>query len=179
MKLLLVRHGETDYNHNNRMQGTINISLNDAGRRQCKQLRLELNKKKIDVCFSSPLIRAFETAMILVGDKVEIKKDTRLIERELGDFDGKDRKNYDRDLYWNYDLNSNESGVEQVKELFKRVNDFLSYLNNNYKDETILIVSHGAVIRTLHYILTNTKLEKILPDFPIGNCYYEELEYKN
>ena len=104
MKILLVRHGQTDYNHNNRMQGSSDILLNDAGRRQCKKLRMELNNKKIDACYSSPLIRAFETAMILVGDKVEIKKDTRLIERDLGEYEGKERKSYDRNIYWNYDL---------------------------------------------------------------------------
>ena len=63
-------------------------------------LKTKIKDEKIDICFSSPLVRAFETAMILVGDKVEIKKDPRLIERNLGKLEGKDRSTYDFLKYW-------------------------------------------------------------------------------
>ena len=95
MKITIVRHGETDYNKNNILQGRSNISLNDAGRRQCKRLKYKLKDEKFDICFSSPLVRAVETAMILVGDRVEIKIDDRLIERNLGNYEGKEVTGYD------------------------------------------------------------------------------------
>ena len=88
MKITLVRHGETDNNKNNIMQGLSNELMNDRGRRQCKKLRNELKDKHFDICYMSPLVRCVETAMILVGDRVPIVKDRRLIERDIGKFEG-------------------------------------------------------------------------------------------
>ena len=89
MKITLVRHGQTESNYNEICQGSTNILLNDTGRRQCQKLRDKIKDKKYDVCYMSPLVRAVETAMILIGDRVEIvEKDiedivTRSIEYQV------------------------------------------------------------------------------------------------
>ena len=64
MKFILVRHGETDYNKEKKIQGLINNLLNDSGRRQARNLRMNFVNEKIDVCYVSPLVRCVETAMI-------------------------------------------------------------------------------------------------------------------
>lgn len=180
MIIYLVRHGETDANKNKIMQGrTENLQLNENGIRQATNLKNKLKDVKFDICFTSPLIRAWSTAMILVGDRVEIKEDERLIERYLGTLENKDRKLYDVSKYWDYDLNSNDNEVEPIKEIFERCNNFINYLKENYDDNTtILIVSHSAITRCLHHIIKRSNLNKNLLDFKIENCYCNKYELK-
>ena len=180
MKIYLVRHGETDANKNKIMQGqSQNLQLNDNGIRQATTLKNKLKDIKFNICFTSPMIRAWSTAMILVGDRVEIKEDKRLVERYLGNLEGKERTSYDVSKYWNYNLNSNDEEVEPIKEIFERCSNFINDIKNNYNDnETILIVSHGAVTRCLHHILKNSDLNKNLLDFKIENCYCNKYELK-
>ena len=80
MKITLVRHAETEWNYDNKMQGTHNIELNDRGIRQAKRLKDKLRDKHFDYCYMSPLIRTVQTAIILIGDRVETIPDKRLIE---------------------------------------------------------------------------------------------------
>lgn len=176
MKVIIVRHAKTEYNEKGLMQGVTNIPLSDAGRIDAKMLRSEIKDEDINICFSSPLVRAFETAMILVGDKVEIRKDPRLIERNLGELEEKDRTLYDFHKYWDYSLNSSDLGVEPIKDIIKRVEAFIDYLKTNYPDKTILIVSHGAIVRTLHYLLNNIDISTIKEHIDINNCYIEKIE---
>ena len=95
MKITLVRHGETDFNKEGKIQGLSNNLLNDTGRRQCRDLRMRLSDKHFDYCYMSPLVRTVETAMILIGDRVEMIPDKRLIERDMGELEGKSRDEYD------------------------------------------------------------------------------------
>lgn len=180
MIIYLVRHGETDANKNKVMQGqTQNLQLNENGVRQATNLKNKLKDIKFNKCFTSPMIRAWSTAMILVGDRVEIKEDNRLIERYLGDLEGKDRSNYDVKKYWDYNLNSNDEEVESIQDIFKRCNSFVENLKNNFNDDdTILVVSHGAVTRCLHHILRESDLNKNLVNFKIDNCYCSKYELK-
>lgn len=176
MKIALVRHGETIYNQLGKMQGTSNIPLSDKGRNEAQSLRKELKDIKFDLCYASPLIRTVETAMILVGDKTLITTDKRLIERNIGNLEGKFRKEYDQKKYWDYKLNNGDEDVEKIQDLFQRVSKFIDYLKENHNDKNILIVSHSAVIRAIHHILKKTNLNSNLIDFDIPNCYYEEIE---
>jgi len=180
MKIYLVRHGETDANKNKIMQGqSQNLQLNETGVRQASILKMKLNDIKFNICFTSPLVRAWSTAMILVGDRVEIKEDKRLVERHLGTLEGKERSEYNVSKYWDYKLNSNDEEVEPIKDIFKRCNSFINDLKNNYNDDDIiLVVSHGAVTRCLHHILKNSDLNKNLLDINIKNCYCNEYELK-
>lgn len=176
MKITLVRHGETVYNQLGKMQGRSNIPLTDEGRRQCKRLKESIKDNKYDMCFSSPLIRTMETAMILVGDKVLITPDDRLIERGIGELEGKFREEYDYKKYWDYKLNCGDKDVEKIQDLFKRCEDFINYLKKNHNGKNILIVTHGATFRSLHHILYKTDRNTELYDFNIKNCGYEEIK---
>ena len=177
MKIALVRHAETEWNYENKLQGKKNMELNDNGIRNAKKLKLKLINKQYDYCYMSPLLRTVQTAIILIGDRVETIPDKRLIERDLGELEGKDRKYYDTKKYWDYNLNSGDLGVEKVQDIFKRCEDFLDYIKNKYDDNTsILIVAHGAPIRALHHILSNTDRNSDLTTIKIPNCFYKEYE---
>lgn len=178
MRITLVRHGETDFNYENKIQGSSNNYLNDTGRRQCKRLREKLLDKHFDFCYMSPLLRTVETAIILVGERVETSVDRRLIERDMGDFEGKSRDEYDAVKYWDYELNCGDNGVEKVQDIFKRCQSFLDYLYERHPDEDILVVTHGSPVRALHHLLKGTDLTGNLLDIKIDNCYCEEIEIK-
>lgn len=173
MKIYLVRHGETDANKNGILQGQgLNYQLNDTGVRQATKLKNELRNVNFDVCFTSPLIRAWSTAMIIVGERCEIKEDKRLLERYLGNLEGVTKKVYNPVKYWDYYLNCSDDAVEPIQDIFKRCRSFIDYIKNNYSDDmTILIVSHGAITRCLHHILMNSNLNNDLLDFKVENCY--------
>jgi broad specificity phosphatase PhoE len=176
MKVTLVRHGETESNYLDICQGTSNILLNDTGRRQCKKLRDAIKDKHFDVCYTSPLVRTVETAMILIGDRVRMIPEKKLVDRDLGELEGKERSLYDSKKYWNYNLNSSELGVEPVQDIFKRCNEFLDYIKEKHSDESVLVVAHAATIRALKHLILKTDLSKNLLYDDIKNCYYEEIE---
>lgn len=176
MKITLVRHGQTESNYLDICQGSSNILLNDTGRRECQRLREKIKDKHYDVCYMSPLVRTVETAMILIGDKVQMIPERKLIDRDLGELEGKERSLYDANKYWDYNLNCSEQGVEPVQDIFKRCSEFLDYILEKHKDESVLIVAHAATIRAIRHLLLKTDLTKSLLHDDIKNCYYEEIE---
>ncbi len=176
MKITLIRHGQTESNNLGICQGSTNLLLNNAGRRECQRLRVKIKDKHYDVCYTSPLARAVETAMILIGDRTRMLPDKRLDDRTLGQLEGQPRSNYNVKLYWDYKLNSNEQGVEPVQDMFKRCRDFLEFLYKEHSKESVMIVSHTAIIRTLRHILLKSDLNKELEIVKIENCYFEEFE---
>ncbi|MBQ2910077.1 MAG: histidine phosphatase family protein [Bacilli bacterium] len=176
MKITLVRHGQTESNYLDICQGSSNILLNDTGRRECQRLREKIKDKHYDVCYMSPLVRTVETAMILIGDKVQMIPERKLIDRDLGELEGKERSLYDANKYWDYNLNCSEQGVEPVQDIFKRCREFLDYILEKHKDESVLIVAHAATIRAIRHLLLKTDLSKSLLHDDIKNCYYEEIE---
>lgn len=176
MKIVLVRHGQTESNYLGICQGSSNILLNDTGRRECQKLRDKIKDKHYDVCYMSPLVRTVETAMILIGDRVQMIPDKRLIDRDLGELEGKERHLYDANKYWDYKLNCSEQGVEPVQDIFKRCSEFLDYIKEKHKDEVVLVVAHAATVRAIRHILLKSDLNKTLLHDDIKNCYYEEIE---
>ena len=176
MKIALVRHGQTENNYLSICQGASNVLLNDTGRRECKKLRDELIGKHYDVCYVSPLVRAVETAMIIIGDRVEMIRDQRLVDRNLGELEGQELDKYDANKYWDYNLNCGELGVEPVQDIFKRCREFLDYILNKHNGQDVLIVAHSATIRALKHLLLKSDLKNTLLRDPIKNCYYEEFD---
>ena len=177
MKITLIRHGETEENYEGKLQGRKNILLNDTGRRQCKRLHDRIVNKKYDYCYMSPLVRSVETAMILIGDRVEMIPDKRLIEREIGDYEGKLVDTYDINSYWDVDLNKSDDGVESINDLILRCQDFYNYIVDKYDDDSsIMIVTHNSPYRILRHILLKHDLSGNLFDNNISNCQIEEFD---
>lgn len=176
IKITLVRHGQTEENYLGNIQGQSNEMLNDTGRRQCQRLREKIKDMEFNYCYMSPLVRCVETAIILIGERVETIRDSRLIERNMGELEGKPRENYDGEKYWDFDLNSSDDGVESIQSLFERCREFLTYIMEKHEGQSILVVTHSATYRVLRHILLETKLEGSLLDTIIPNCCCEEFE---
>lgn len=178
MRIGLVRHGETENNFKGNIQGRSNSLLSDNGRRQAKLLRMKLDGKDYDICFTSPLVRCVETSMILIGDKIEMIPDKRLIERDMGDLEGRPFEEYNRYKFWDYDLNWSKFNIEPIQNVFKRCNDFLDWILEKYPDKNILIVTHGATYRALRYLILKKPLRGKMFDGFISNCQFEEFNIK-
>ena len=90
MKLYLVRHGETDWNKVKKIQGQVDIPLNQFGKHLAEETAEGLHDIPFDLCISSPLSRAYETArIILEGRDVPIITDARIEEMAFGEYEGK------------------------------------------------------------------------------------------
>ena len=69
MMMYIVRHGETEWNRLRRVQGHTDIELNDYGRRLARETAVGMEDVHLDLCFTSPLKRAKETALLVLGDR--------------------------------------------------------------------------------------------------------------
>ncbi len=152
--LYILRHGKTDWNNELRLQGRTDVPLNDEGREMAEVAREEYKDVHFDICYSSPLQRAKETAEILLrGRNVPIITDDRLMEMSFGDYEGLkysfEKSESPISVIFRDPGNYKESigGAETFEELFKRTGEFLREvaLPELDKGKDILIVGHGAM----------------------------------
>lgn len=157
MELNLLRHAESEYNKMGLLQGRIDCSLSEEGIRKTKERAQTFNSNYYDVCFSSPLKRTLQTAKVLVPN-LKIICDERIIERNLGDWENtpiSDEKNF---LLKN--IENRPPNGELIYDVTKRVEEFISFLKENYKDKKILIVTHAGVIYAFQRVL-NLKVASV------------------
>lgn len=156
MKIILVRHGKTIYNQENRYQGQSDVPLNREGINQARALRRKFKNEKIDIIFTSDLLRAVQTAEEIAKDRnIKIIKDKRLREINYGIFEGLNveeiKAKYAKVLqnWWDNPLKTKIPEGETVKELEKRVSQFLKDILRKYKNKNIIVVSHSGPLRML------------------------------
>ena len=155
-RLLLVRHGETEYNTTRRFQGHSDIELSNTGYGQAERLRDRLATERIDIAYSSDLSRAMTTARLISSrHKASIITCPELREIDYGKVEGlafdEIRRLYpevaDSCVSWSTHLEFPEG--ESFDELRARVSKFLSRLKKHTPEQTILIVAHGGPLRLL------------------------------
>ena len=152
--LYIIRHGRTDWNDRHKLQGRTDVPLNGEGRRMAEAAREEYRDVHFDICFCSPLIRARETAEILLrGRNVPILTDDRLLEMSFGSYEGLENSFDIPDCPVNVLFFSPEQyvsppgGAESLDDLFARTGSFLKErVDPLLKEEKdVLIVGHGAM----------------------------------
>ena len=153
MLLYVVRHGETEKNKYGLVQGQTECDLSNKGMEDAKELIKMIDDINIDVVISSPLKRAYDTAKIITKDRFPINTDDRIIERDWGLCEGASIDEVDTVKCWNFYLNTNDNGIERVQDLLKRVSEFLEDIKVRYYDKNVLVVTHSAVLRAIHYCL--------------------------
>lgn len=183
MRIILVRHGETEANHKGIYSGWTNYDLTTKGKKQAEKLGKILKNENIDDIFVSPLKRVKDTAQVIAN---ELDKDINIIEslKELGFgiFEGKTNKELQTEYKEDYDkwvndyINYKIPEGESLQELYDRVDEFLKTLTNT--DKTYLVVTHGGVIRTIITILLNMDLEKMW-NFKTSPGSLIEIEYND
>lgn len=146
MSIMLTRHGQTNWNVQKKVMGRCDEPLNEKGMGQAEETRDSLKDTDIDLIICSPLKRAKQTADIInEGRNIPIIYDDRIIERDFGEFEGKETKDFDFYGYWNYYRNDIYEEAENIQDFFKRIYGFLDEVTEKYKDKNILIVAHGGV----------------------------------
>ena len=176
MKLYVVRHGETIWNAENKVQGISDIPLTDKGRLDATLLKDLVKELNVDVVISSPLDRAIETAKILTDGKMPINTDDRIKERDWGMNEGANIDEVDRWDCWDVILNTRVQNIESIQDFMYRVSNFLEDIKVRYKDKKVLLVTHSAVIRVIHYLLGTIPEDGDLSKIDIPNLRILEYE---
>lgn len=175
--LYIMRHGRTDWNNDKKMQGRVDISLNEEGIRMAEEAAELYKDVPVDICFVSPLKRARETAdIVLKGRDLPVIEDERLIEMGFGVYEG--------DNTWQEDPSSPiytffhqpekyrpGEGGESFEELFQRTGDFLKKTVEPLLKEGkhVLIVGHGAMNSSIVCQVKHIPLERFW-ETGIQNC---------
>ena len=163
MKIYFVRHGETIWNKEKKIQGRSDIPLNEYGIELGQITAEALKNIPFDIVYSSPLIRAKETAEILVKNRnLEIHEDMRLVEMCFGEGEGESLPEIHahsemklHDFIHNPGQYTPPLGGETFEELYNRCKNFIEevIIPSEKKYNTMLVVGHGALIRgMIHYI---------------------------
>lgn len=177
MKIYVLRHGQTDGNVKDMMQGNLDIELNDEGRKQARSAGEIIEKLNIDLIFCSPLKRTVETAK-LACPNTPIILDDRLRSRDHGEFEGLRRDEIDRSLYWNIKKQPKYEKAESLQHLFDRVKSLLEEIKEKYQDKNILLVTHSSVTRVLYYYFNGIPEDGDLNAYNAVNAKVESYELK-
>ena len=142
--LLLVRHGETDWNAKGRLQGHTDRPLSDFGRRQAHELAEELDDEELEAIYSSDLARARETAEI-VGRKLGLPTvlDPDLREKDWGTWEGLTAAERDRVEFVG---ESTEAHRDRVLDVLRRISE------RHPGDGRVLVVTHGGSMRRVQTV---------------------------
>ncbi|MDX6407172.1 MAG: glucosyl-3-phosphoglycerate phosphatase [Gaiellaceae bacterium] len=174
--LLLVRHGETDWNRDGRWQGGSDTSLNDLGREQARALAEQLDGD-IAAMYSSDLARARETADIVAAKLgLEVQVDPRLRERGFGSWEGLtmpeiEERFADSYLRWRAGEGPGAEDAETFEDFSARVSAFLAEVIRLHPEEDVLVISHGGSIRVIHALasgLDYVRDHRLIPG--VANC---------
>ena len=175
-ELLLVRHGETDWNRDRRFQGHADEPLNDAGREQARALADQLAGERIDFVYTSDLVRARETAEIVaarVGADVVVLSELREI--DVGDWEGLtwpeiEEQHPEGARAWHEHGHGWTSG-ETYDQLGERIIAALQRIAADHPAQRVLIVGHGGTVRATRAFIEGLSVADSRKRSPaIGNC---------
>jgi probable phosphoglycerate mutase len=165
-RILAIRHGETAWNVDTRIQGQIDIPLNDNGRWQAQRLGQALAGERFDAIYASDLLRAHETATHLaevVGLTVQLDRGLR--ERAFGCFEGmtqseiEDKWPDDARRWRQREPDFGPEGGERLTEFYERCVGTAQRLAQEHPGETIVLVAHGGVLDCLYRAATRIDLQ--------------------
>jgi len=158
-RITLIRHGETDWNVEGRLQGHLQVPLNRRGwaQAEAEALATHLQDTRFDAVYSSDLLRALQTVWTIVSRNGQaVHTDARLREWDLGVLAGLYRTQVERDqlhaarIRREYLVDEPIPGGESLRRRFERVTGAVAEISARHRGECVLVVSHGG---------------------PLGDCY--------
>lgn len=177
MELYIVRHGETLWNKERRLQGRTDIELSEYGRDLAKKTGEAMQDINIDVIYSSPLNRAYETALLIRGNKdIPVIKDERIREMSFGAYEGYKDVELNGTSFKNFfeapDKFVPAKDGETFEEVIERASDFMKELleKNIDSDKRIMIVAHGAMNKALMMYIDKKPLKDFWKPDLQKNC---------
>ena len=166
-RLIIARHGETIENGLNICQGQDHGTLSEKGIRENEKLGVQLKQFSFQTIYSSPLRRALQTAQAIQkhNNDSRIITDERLMERNLGILQGKayPEPYVETDMY---------EGMETIESVAERSANFLDEIKRNHSNETIVLVSHGYIIKVMLALLRNISLTEFYKINLMNNSSY-------
>ncbi len=165
-RIIAIRHGETEWNVDTRIQGHLDIPLSATGRWQAERLAQALSEDPIDVIYASDLTRAWETAQYVARTHgISVTAEEGLRERHFGDFEGKTFAEIeaalpDQSLRWRKrDPEFAPNGGETLIALRARVLEAATRLASLHPGEQIALVGHGGVMDVLYRAATRLEIQ--------------------
>lgn len=171
LHLILVRHGQTEWNAQGRYQGQSNVPLSAVGRRQAECAAERLANQKIDAVYTSDLDRAWDTAKVIAEKhKLEVFSEPRLRELRFGVLEGltfdEAQLQYPHMITaWLKDFNQPPQGAETVDLFRQRIICLLDELKQKHEEQTLLLVGHGGSLSEILRVALGLSREK--------RCYFE------
>lgn len=173
-KLFLVRHGQSQWNLENRFTGWKDVDLTEKGEKEAREAGVRLKKEQIDIAFTSKLVRAQHTLKIILEtigkEGLPVIMDQALNERSYGNLEGLNKAETAKEFgeeqvhLWRRSYDVAPPGGESLKDTHDRV---IPYYEKNIKPElerqhNVLIVAHGNSLRALIMHLEHLSPEEIL-----------------
>ena len=165
-RILAIRHGETAWNVENRIQGQLDIPLNERGRWQAQRLALAVADDTIDVVYASDLLRAYDTALAVAsGSGLEVVTDEGLRERGFGLFEGqifsviKERWPEATQRWRQRDPTFGPEHGEVLTDFYHRCVETAARLASAHAGQTIALVTHGGVLDCLYRAASGLSLQ--------------------
>lgn len=149
--LYFIRHGQTDWNAQKRMQGITDIPLNDRGVFEARLAAKEVSEIKWNRIISSPLSRAYQTAEILnqrIG--LQIETDDRLTELNLGNLEGKSLSLLTPGIWEVLGKEPQKLRAEGLPAAYDRISDFMRELDFS---QNTLMITHSGLFRIISYYM--------------------------
>ena len=183
MKLILIRHGQTEWNATGRWQGQADPPLNDVGHEQAQRTAQELRTQQIEVLISSDLKRAHETAeSIATVLQLEVQLEPRLREVNLGDWQGlysteiRARWPVEVEQWHNAPLSVRPPQGETIAELADRVLEAADDIARRYPQQRVGIVAHELPIAVITTHAAGIPLAELRQHIP-PNAAWREVEW--
>ncbi|WP_138310577.1 MULTISPECIES: histidine phosphatase family protein [unclassified Clostridium] len=181
MKLYIIRHGQTDWNVQGRIQGRQDIPLNAAGRSQAGMLALGMKERPVSAVYSSPQLRAMETARALAEDQgVEVISVPELVEIGYGNWEGRTAQDIltrERKLYeewWQHPATVAPPGGETLNQVDARCKKAWDRIKREMRGDTA-VVAHGGTLA--HFIVHLLEGRQDAEEIVVGNASITTMEY--
>lgn len=170
-KLYVIRHGQTQWNVENRVCGRADVELDETGKAQARAAAGQLVGKGITRVIVSPLTRTQQTAQLLLegsGLNVPVELDARIMEHDFGANDGIDRRDPDF-LKCRREVPLRQPGGESVFQVVHRVYSLIDEVKADGGQGNVLFVCHGAVSRVIRSYFVDMTNEEFF-GYLAGNC---------
>jgi 2,3-bisphosphoglycerate-dependent phosphoglycerate mutase len=188
-KLVLLRHGESQWNLENRFTGWVDVPLSPKGEEEAREAGQKLQAFRFDCAFTSVLIRAQNTLRIVLEEigqtGIPIKEDKALNERMYGELQGLNKAETAKKFgdeqvkIWRRSFDVPPPGGESLKDTAERV---LPYYESQIRPEllankTVLVVAHGNSLRSLVMRLEDLSREAVLElNIPTGAPLFYDMD---
>lgn len=181
MKLYIIRHGQTDWNVEGKIQGRQDIPLNDMGRRQARALADGMKSRPVASVYSSPQKRAMETAEAIAGPLgLTVKAVPQLMEIGYGDWEGRSAEDIlttDRELYeswWQHPATVAPPGGETLNQVDERCRQAWDMIRSGMKGDTA-VVAHGGTLA--HFIVHLLEGQSEAKEIVVSNASITTMDY--